>query len=68
VRTKVLTIVRGTVVLGAGQTRTLTLVLNATGRALLAKYGRLAARVRLSVAGRTVSTQIAHVSKPKKKK
>jgi hypothetical protein len=61
--TKSVTIASGSLVLAAGQTKTVTLSLNASGRALLAKYRRLSSRVRLSVGVETISTRIVPLAK-----
>lgn len=57
--------------LAAGATKTLTLTLNATGNALLKKYGKLTTTVTASSGGKTLQTSTVHVQKavkPKKKK
>jgi hypothetical protein len=49
-------IAAGSTGLAAGGTRTLSILLDSAGRALLAKFGRVTALVRLSERGMTVST------------
>jgi hypothetical protein len=60
----------GGVTLSAGGTQTLTLALNATGKSLLAKFGKLTTIVTASSAGKTIGTATVTVqkTKPKKKK
>jgi hypothetical protein len=70
VTTKQVVVAGGGATLSAGATQTLTLTLNATGRALLAKFGKLPAIVTVSSAGKTIGTATVTVqkTKPKKKK
>jgi hypothetical protein len=71
VTTKQVVVAGGNVTLAAGGTQTLTLTLNATGRSLLAKFGKLPALVTVSSAGKTIGTATVTVqktTKPKKKK
>jgi hypothetical protein len=58
------------VTLAAGATQALTLKLNSTGQALLAKFGKLTATVTVTSAGKTTDTFTITVQKvkPKKKK
>jgi hypothetical protein len=56
------------VTLAAGTTKTIVLKLNATGRALLARYGRLNVLVRFSSGGKTLKTLTVHVVEPPKSK
>jgi hypothetical protein len=59
------------VTLSAGTTKVLTLTLNSTGQALLAKFGKLTTIVTVSSGGKTIDTVAATVqktAKPKKKK
>jgi FG-GAP repeat len=68
--TKQVVVAGGAVTLSAGATQTLTLKLNATGQALLSKFGKLPAIVTVSAGGRTIDTVTVTVqkAKPKKKK
>lgn len=69
-KTRTVVIASASVSLVAGATKTLTLELNATGRALLAKYGKLNVRVTISSGAKTLEQLTVHVvkaSKPKKK-
>jgi hypothetical protein len=54
--TRVVTVASATSTLKAGTSRTLTLKLNKTGRALLSRFHKLTIRTRVSVAGKTVKT------------
>ena len=57
--------------LAAGATKRYTLTLNATGRALLAKFGKLTAIVTVSSGAKTIDTvtvEVQKAAKPKKKK
>ncbi|MGD0455174.1 MAG: hypothetical protein ABSB69_16425 [Solirubrobacteraceae bacterium] len=67
-KTKTVVIAGGTATFAAGATKTLTLTLNATGRALLAKYGKLSVLVTISSAGKTLETLTVRVVKPAKPK
>lgn len=67
-RTKTVVIASASSVLAAGTTRTLTLTLNASGRALLAKYGKLTAIVTISAGTKTVQKLTVHVLRPAKPK
>jgi hypothetical protein len=70
--TKTVVVASGDVTLAAGAQQTLTLKLNSTGRALLAKFGKLKAIVTVSSGGTTTKTATVTVLKaakhPKKKK
>jgi hypothetical protein len=68
--TKQVVVASGDLTLSAGGTQTLTLTLNAAGRALLAKFGKLTTIVTISSAGKTIGTATVTVqkTKPKKKK
>jgi hypothetical protein len=65
-KTKQVVVAVGSVSLGAGASKTLSLSLNAAGRALLAKYGKLTAIVTVSSAGKTLDTATVTVQKAKK--
>jgi hypothetical protein len=70
-QTKQVVIATAVASLAAGATKTLTLTLNATGNALLKKYGKLTTIVTASSGGKTLQTSTVHVQKavkPKKKK
>ncbi len=67
-KTKTVVIAIGDVSLAAGASKTLELSLNAAGRALLAKYGKLTAIVTVSSAGKTLDTATVTVQKAKKPK
>jgi hypothetical protein len=70
-QTKHVVIATANASLPAGATKTLTLTLNATGNALLKKYGKLTTTVTASSGGKTLQTSTVHVqkaAKPKKKK
>ena len=54
--------------LSAGTTQTLTLTLNATGQALLAKFGKLTAIVTVSSGGKTIDTATVTVKRPQSRK
>jgi hypothetical protein len=54
--------------LAAGASETLTLKLNGAGSVLLAKYGKLAAKVTVSADGKTLDTATVTVQKAKKPK
>ena len=62
-KTKTVVIASGGASLGAGASKTLTLKLNAAGSALLAKYGKLAAKVTVSVGGKTLDAATVTVRK-----
>jgi hypothetical protein len=71
--TKTVVVASGGVTLAAATKKTLTLTINATGRALLARFGKLKARVTVSSGGKIVKTVTvtlvqAKAEKPKKKK
>jgi hypothetical protein len=66
VKTKTVAIASGSVSLNAGATTTLTLKLNATGRALLDKYGKLTAIITIKSGGKTRKTITIHIQKAKK--
>lgn len=70
-KTKTVVIAGGSASLAAGATETLTLKLNATGRALLARYGKLNVLVTISAGGKTIeklAVRVLEPPKPKKKK
>jgi hypothetical protein len=67
-KTRTVAIAGAGVSLTAGATRTITLTLNATGQALLKKYGKLTVRVTLSTAGKTLQTLTVRVIEPRKAK
>jgi FG-GAP repeat len=68
--TKQVVVASGGATLSAGTRQTLTLTLNATGKSLLSKFGKLPASVTVSSAGKTIDTTTVtvHKTKPKKKK
>jgi hypothetical protein len=66
--TKQVLVASGGVTLSAGATQTLTLTLNATGRALLAKFGKLTTIVTAGSTGKTIDTATVTVQKAKPKK
>jgi FG-GAP repeat len=68
VTTKQVVVASGGVTLSAGGTQTLTLTLNAAGRALLSKFGKLTTIVTASSAGKTIDTTTVAVQKTKPKK
>jgi hypothetical protein len=61
IKTKQVLVTAGGATLSAGSTKTLTLKLNATGRALLAKFGKLEVFVTATSAGKTIGTGIVKV-------
>jgi hypothetical protein len=67
-KTKTVLIAGGTATFTAGATKTLTLTLNAIGRALLARYGKLTALVTIGSGGKTIETLTVHLVKPAKSK
>ena len=67
-QTKRVVIATAGATLAAGTTKTLTLKLNASGRALLAKFGKLTAVVNVTCAGKVLGTAIVTVKKPAKAK
>jgi hypothetical protein len=67
-QTKRVTIAAAGTTLAAGTTKTLTLTLNASGRALLAKFGKLTAVVSVTSAGKVIGTATVTVKKPAKAK
>jgi hypothetical protein len=67
-KSKTVVIAGGTATFAAGATKTLTLTLNATGRALLARYGKLTVLVTISSGGTTLKTLTVRVVKPSKPK
>jgi hypothetical protein len=67
-KTKQVVIASGGASLAAGTSETLTLKLNGAGSALLAKYGKLAAKVTVSADGKTLDTATVTVQKAKKPK
>ncbi len=69
--TKTVVVASGGVTLAAGTKKTLTLTINSTGRALLAKFGKLKVIVTISSGGKTIKTvtvTVLKAEKPKKKK
>jgi FG-GAP repeat len=66
--TKTVVVASGGVTLAAGAHQTLTLTLNSTGRALLAKFGKLKAIVTVSSGGKTIKTATVTVLKAEKHK
>jgi hypothetical protein len=66
-KTKTVTIAAASATIAAGTTQTITLKLNATGRALLARYGKLSVLVTIRSGGKTLRL-IVHVVKPVKAK
>ncbi len=69
--TKTVVVASGGVTLAAGTKKTLTLTINSTGRALLAKFGKLKVIVTISSGGKTIKTvtvTVLKAKKPKKKK
>ena len=68
VKIKQVVIASGGATLAAGATKTLTLKLNGAGSALLSKYGKLAAKVTVSSAGKTLETTTVHLQKAGKVK
>jgi hypothetical protein len=67
-KTKQVVVASATVAVAAGATKKVTLKLNATGNALLAKYGKLTTVVTASSGGKTLDKATVHVQKPAKKK
>jgi hypothetical protein len=67
-KTKTVVVAGGNATFTAGATKTLTLTLNASGRALLDKYGKLSVLVTISSGGKTFETLTVHVVKPPKPK
>ena len=67
-KTKQVVIASGGASLAAGTSETLTLKLNGAGSALLAKYGKLTAKVNVSAGGKTLDTAAVTVQKAKKPK
>jgi hypothetical protein len=67
-KTKQVVVATGVASLAPGATTPLTLKLNATGSALLAKYGKLTAIVTASSAGKTLETATVQVQKAAKAK
>jgi len=66
-RTKQVTIASGSVTVAAGATKTLTLTPNGTGKALLAKYGKLSTEVTVSAGGKQLAKSKVTVHKAAKK-
>jgi streptogramin lyase len=66
-RVQQVVIAAGAATLAAGSTKTLTLSLNATGRSLLKKHGKLSAAVAL-ISGASTQTTTAHLTRPVKAK
>ena len=67
-KTKTVTIAVASATIAAGATRTITLRLNATGRALLARYGKLSVLVTVRSGGKTLRLIVRVVEAPKAKK
>jgi hypothetical protein len=67
-QTKPVTIAASGATLAAGETKTFTLALDASGRALLARFGKLTAVVSVTSAGKVVSTATITVKKSAKAK
>jgi hypothetical protein len=67
-KTKTLVIAGASATVPAGATKTLTLALNATGRALLARYGKLTVLVMIGSGGKTLQTLTVRVVEPPKPK
>jgi hypothetical protein len=67
-KTKTVVIASGGASLAGGSSKTLTLKLNGAGSALLAKYGKLAAKVTVSAGGKTLDTATVTVQKAGKSK
>ena len=70
-RRRQVVVASGDVTLSAGAKKTLTLKLNATGRALLSKFGKLKVVVTVSSGGKTIKTvtvTVLKAEKPRKKK
>ena len=67
VRRKRVVIATATVILAAGQRKKLTIVLNRTGKSLLAKYRHLSAADASDLLGKVVSTRAVKLSKPPKR-
>jgi hypothetical protein len=67
-QTKQVVIAAAGATLAAGTTKTFTLTLNASGRALLAKFGKLTAAVSVTSAGKVIGTATVTVKKPAKVK
>jgi hypothetical protein len=65
---RVVTIAKASASLAAGASKTLTITLNATGKALLKKYGTLTTRVTVTSGGKTIRTQTIKLHEPKAKK
>jgi hypothetical protein len=61
IKTKQVLVSAGGATLAAGSTKTLTLKLNATGRALLAKFGKLEVVVTATSGGKTIATATVKV-------
>jgi hypothetical protein len=70
-KTKQVVIATAGTILAAGATKTITIKLNATGLALLKKFGKLKAIVTVRSGGKTIDTvtvTVQKAAKPKKKK
>ncbi len=65
-QTKQVMIATASATLAAGTSKTLSLTLNASGRALLKRYGKLTTTVTARSGGKTLKTAIVHVQKAKK--
>ncbi|HEY5262524.1 MAG TPA: hypothetical protein VIJ33_10445, partial [Solirubrobacteraceae bacterium] len=61
-------IARGSTTLATGQSTTLTLSLNGTGRALLARLHHLATAVRVTTGGHTIAQRTLHLTAATKRK
>jgi VCBS repeat-containing protein len=66
--TKQVVVASGSATLSAGAARTFTLTLNATGRALLARFGKLTVLVTISSGDKTIHTVTVTVHKAAKAK
>ncbi len=66
--TKSVTIARGSASLATGQSTTLSLGLNGTGRALLARFHQLATQVLVTAGGRTIARRTLHLSTARNRK
>jgi hypothetical protein len=69
VKKRQVVIASGSAALAAGTSKTLVLALNGSGKALLAKYGKLTAILTVTSGGQTIGTTTVHLQKaPKGKK
>lgn len=67
-KTKKVTIASGALTLRAAQSGTLALKLNATGRNLLARYGKLTSTVVVTANGTVIKKLVVHITKATKTK